>query len=194
MGKLTLRQFTDVVKALLEAGLVKKEGFKIKVIEDADKFLEEGTQMTIEVEKEVVKECESKRKNKESYFCDCRSDILSFDMNQKYLDYEKRMDSKKEEETVILKDITEKMLTVIIEEMTEEAETTEESDKETDKKKATTACADNVETDCCCEEDDIEENAEETVLVCKCIMKAALICAAIPIGILVAKHCLCDKK
>lgn len=125
----------------------------------------------------------------ETYSCDCNSNAYFFDMDENYHDYEERMDKGEEPESDILRDITDKMLKSISKEMEENPEPAKEEHNEREE----SICSDDMDSDSC-SEDDTEADAEETAFVCKCIMKAALVCAAIPIGIFVAKRYFSDKK
>lgn len=179
MNKLTLRQFTDVVKALMEASLAKKYGIRLEIIEEPDEVSDDWVQVTLKVERGSTKECTKSGKMCETYSCDCSSNAYFFNMNENYQDYEVRMNKGEESESDILRDITDKMLKSISKEMEENPEPAKAENNEREE----SICS-----------DDAEGDAEETAFVCKCIMKAALVCAAIPIGILVAKRYFSDKK
>lgn len=56
MSKLTLRQFTDVVKALMEASLTKEYGIRLEIMEEPDEISDDGVKVTLKVEKESIKE------------------------------------------------------------------------------------------------------------------------------------------
>ena len=71
MSKLTLRQFTDVVKALMEASLTKEYGIRLEIMEEPDEISDDGVKMTLKVEKESIKECTKSGKMCETYSCDC---------------------------------------------------------------------------------------------------------------------------
>lgn len=189
MNKLTLRQFTDVVKALMEASLTKEYGIRLEIIEEPDEISDDGVKVTLKVEKESIKECTKSGKMCETYSCDCNSNAYFFDMDENYHDYEERMDKGEEPESDILRDITDKMLKSISKEMEENPEPAKEKNNEREE----SICSDDMDSGSC-SEDDAEVDAEETAFVCKCIMKAALVCAAIPIGIFVAKRYFSDKK
>ena len=99
------------------------------------------------------------------------------------------MDKGEEPESDILRDITDKMLKSISKEMEENPEPAKEEHNEREE----SICSDDLDSESY-SEDDAETDAEETAFVCKCIMKAALVCAAIPIGIFIAKRYFSDKK
>lgn len=189
MSKLTLRQFTDVVKALMEASLTKEYGIRLEIMEEPDEISDDGVKVTLKVEKESIKECTKSRKMCETYSCDCNSNAYFFDMDENYHDYEERMDKGEEPESDILRDITDKMLKSISKDMEENPEPAKEENNEREE----SICSDDMDSDSY-SEDDAETDAEETAFVCKCIMKAALVCAAIPIGIFIAKRYFSDKK
>ena len=190
MDKLTLRQFADVVKALLEAGLA-KYNVRLEIIEDVDGVFDDEMQVSIRVEKEKSEEHTEKGKTGETYSCSYNSNAYFFDMNENYHDYEARISRGEEAESDILRDIAQKMLKSILKEMEEEPQVDEEGSKKNVNVAKEAAEPDGYNE---CDNNDMEENAEDAVLVCKCIMKTALVCAAIPIGILIAKHYFCDKK
>ena len=187
MSKLTLRQFTDVVKALMEASLTKEYGIRLEIIEEPDEIFDDGVKVTLKVERESIKACTKSGKMCETYSCDCNA--YFFDMDENYHDYEERMDKGEEPESDILRDITDKMLKSITKEMEENPEPAKEEHNEREE----SICSDDMDS-YSYSEDDAETDAEETAFVCKCIMKAALVCAAIPIGIFIAKRYFSDKK
>lgn len=100
MSKLTLRQFTDVVKALMEASLTKEYGIRLKIIEEPDEISDDGIQVTLKVERENIKECTKSGKMCETYSCNCNSNAYFFDMDESYHDYEERMDKGEEPESI----------------------------------------------------------------------------------------------
>ena len=56
MEKLTLRQFADVTKALVEAGLSKEEGeYTVKLSEMPDRFRDEGIYFSLKGTKRLKK-------------------------------------------------------------------------------------------------------------------------------------------
>lgn len=56
MEKLTLRQFADVTKALVEAGLSKEEGeYTVKLSEMPDRFRDEGIYFSLKGTKKIEK-------------------------------------------------------------------------------------------------------------------------------------------
>ena len=56
MEKLTLRQFADVIKALVEADMPKEAGFTLKVVESGDKEKADGQKVELVCTKEEKKE------------------------------------------------------------------------------------------------------------------------------------------
>lgn len=126
MSKLTLRQFTDVVKALMEASLTKEYGIRLEIIEEPDEIFDDGVKVTLKVERESIKACTKSGKMCETYSCDCNSNAYFFDMDENYHDYEERMDKGEEPESDILRDITDKMLKSITKEMEENPEPAKE--------------------------------------------------------------------
>ena len=61
MEKLTLRQFADVIKALVEADMPKEAGFTLKVVESGDKEKADGQKVELVCTKEEKKEDNNKR-------------------------------------------------------------------------------------------------------------------------------------
>ena len=55
MEKLTLRQFADVIKALVEADMPKEAGFTLKVVESGDKEKADGQKVELVCTKEEKK-------------------------------------------------------------------------------------------------------------------------------------------
>ena len=65
MEKLTLRQFADVTKALVEAGLSKEEGeYTVKLSEMPDRFRDEGIYFSLKGTKKIEKEVKDKNNTK----------------------------------------------------------------------------------------------------------------------------------
>lgn len=148
MSKLTLRQFTDVVKALMEASLTKEYGIRLKIIEEPDEISDDGIQVTLKVERENIKECTKSGKMCETYSCNCNSNAYFFDMDESYHDYEERMDKGEEPESDILRDITDKMLKSISKEMEENPEPAKEKNNEREE----SICSDDMDSGSCSED------------------------------------------
>lgn len=163
MEKLTLRQFSDVIKALVEANLSKEENcFIISVSEEPDKSKAEGMHIYLTGRKDKIKKCETgespvKCEEYEGY------EIL-YDMNNEYRYYETRILRDDIQQSEVLRNIADSIACGI--------------------KRGKPL------------EEDLDENwADEELddLDCmrrKCIAKACLIFAAIPVGLFIAKNLL----
>lgn len=80
MEKLTLRQFADVIKALVEADMPKEAGFTLKVVESGDKEKADGQKVELVCTKEEKKEdCECQDKDKDDFTDDFDDDDLDDD-------------------------------------------------------------------------------------------------------------------
>lgn len=104
MEKLTLRQFADVTKALVEAGLSKEEGeYTVELNEIPDRFRDEGVYFSLRGTKKIEKEVEDDEET--DVACSFRSEgEIELDMNHKYERYVEEMDKGKNQ-TEILKEI-----------------------------------------------------------------------------------------
>lgn len=105
MEKLTLRQFADVTKALVEAGLSKEEGeYTVELNEIPDRFRDEGVYFSLKGTKKIEKEVEDDDEETD-VACSFRSDgEIEMDMNHRYERYVEEMDKGKNQ-TEILKEI-----------------------------------------------------------------------------------------
>lgn len=192
MEKLTLRQFADVVKALVETGLSKEnKKYNLKITETPNAGEDEGIRivMTIKAEKEKEESAEqSYRSRKYSY-------SMTLNMNAKYHTYIMMLEDETPQAEV-LKHISNDIVKRVLEENTcFDGESEEPCPQgENDKPK----CDDDTEECRCsgCENDDEdldEDWADEELddldcMRCKCIAKACLIFAAIPVSLLIAKN------
>ena len=106
MKKLTLRQFADVTKALVEAGLSKEEGeYTVNLNEIPDRFRDEGVYFSLKGTKKIEKEVENGDEETD-VACSFRSEgEIELDMNHKYERYVEEMDKGKNQ-TEILKEIS----------------------------------------------------------------------------------------
>lgn len=76
MEKLTLRQFADVIKALVEADMPKEAGFTLKVVESGDKEKADGQKVELVCTKEEKKEDTKKTDSVEAYSSEyCNAEI-----------------------------------------------------------------------------------------------------------------------
>lgn len=105
MEKLTLRQFADVTKALVEAGLSKEEGeYTVKLNEMPDRFRAEGVYFSLKGTKKIEKEVEGDDEETDVACCFCSEGEIELDMNHKYERYVEKM-NKGKNQTEILKEI-----------------------------------------------------------------------------------------
>ena len=106
MEKLTLRQFADVTKALVEAGLSKEEGeYTVNLNEMPDRFRDEGVYFSLKGTKKIEKEIEEDDEEETDVACSFRSEgEIEMDMNHRYERYVEEMDKGKNQ-TEILKEI-----------------------------------------------------------------------------------------
>ena len=191
MEKLTLRQFSDVVKALVEAGLSKEnKKYNLKITETPNAGEDESIRivMTIKAEKEKEEKAEqSYRSRKYSY-------SMTLNMNAQYHTYIMMLEHEPPQAEV-LKHISNDIIKRILEENTCLGIENEKPGQhwENDKPK----CDDTEEcrcSECKNDDEDLDEDwADEELdgLDCmrrKCIAKACLIFAAIPVGLFIVKN------
>lgn len=192
MEKLTLRQFSDVVKALVEAGLSKEnKKYNLKITETPNAGEDESIRivMTVKAEKEKEEKAEqSYRSRKYSY-------SMTLNMNAQYHTYIMMLEHETPQAEV-LKHISNDIIKRILEENTCFGIENEKPCQhgENDKPK----CDDTEECRCsdCKDDEDLDEDwADEELddLDCmrrKCIAKACLIFATIPVGLFIVKNLL----
>lgn len=192
MEKLTLRQFSDVVKALVEAGLSKEnKKYNLKITETPNAGEDESIRivMTVKAEKEKEEKAEqSYRSRKYSY-------SMTLNMNAQYHTYIMMLEHETPQAEV-LKHISNDIIKRILEENTCFGIENEKPYQhgENDKQK----CDDTEECRCsdCKDDEDLDEDwSDEELddLDCmrrKCIAKACLIFAAIPVGLFIVKNLL----
>lgn len=199
MEKLTLRQFSDVVKALVEAGLSKEnKKYNLKITETPNAGEDESIRivMTIKAEKEKEEKAEQSYRNRKYSYS------MTLNMNAQYHTYIMMLEHEIPQAEV-LKRMSNNIIKCILEEKIcfdwEESEvaSSEESCQQHENNKP--KCDDTEEYRCSgCENDDEdldEDWADEELddLDCmrrKCIAKACLIFAAIPVGLFIVKNLL----
>lgn len=171
MEKLTLRQFSDVVKALVEANLSKEEGvFSISLTEKASKIYDEGIEIILTGRKTVNKDYQSEDSTHEIHCCESESNSVSYNMNVEYREYELQIMENVAPQSTILNSIAEVIAYGI--KKGEEPKFEEPMEDEFD-------------------EDAINEY--ESNRLCKCILKTMFVCMAIPVGLLAVKK-LIERK
>ena len=105
MEKLTLRQFADVTKALVEAGVSKEEGeYTVKLSEMPDRFRDEGIYFSLKGTKKIEKEVKDDDAETDVACSFCSEGEIELDINHKYERYIEEMDKGKNQ-TEILKEI-----------------------------------------------------------------------------------------
>lgn len=202
MEKLTLRQFSDVIKALVEASVTKEAG-KLDLVLETSKA-EDGEQISLVCKKEQKKEDEKKIagvdvSSKEVSFVE-----LYYDMNSEYRNYELELLHNTASPDEIIRKIADKIAYDMVSSVKEigvdkdvakeEPKEAEESSKETCKDD----CKNDCKCDCKCDEDDDEffdddddEDCDwyenDCCDCCSKIVKIALVCAAVPLGIMIFK-------
>ena len=190
MEKLTLRQFADVVKALVEAGLSKEnKKYNLKITETPNAGEDEGIRivMTIKAEKEKEEMAE------QSYINSKYSYSMSLNMNAKYHTYIMMLEDETPQAEV-LKHISNDIIKCALEENTCFDDESEEPCQQSESCKPKCDSAEESRCSGCENAEDLDEDwADEELddLDCmrwKCIAKACLIFAAIPVGLLIIKN------
>ena len=192
MEKLTLRQFADVIKALVEADMPKEAGFTIKVVESGDKEKADGQKVELVCAKEVKNEDTKKTDSVEAYSSEYCSAEITYDMNADYREYELELAGSAAPQDEILRKIAERVVYDIVGDLKiekKEAEKVEEKREECgcqDKDK------DDFADDFDDEENDFDNDWADDENACECCgkaLKAALIGAAIvPLSILIFRR------
>lgn len=159
MEKLTLRQFADVIKALVEADMPKEAGFTLKVVESGDKEKADGQKVELVCTKEEKKEDTKKTDSVEAYSSEyCNAEI--YDMNADYREYELELAGNTAPQDEILRKIAKRVVYDIF------------GDSKVEKKEA----------------EKVEEKKEDCEC-CGKVLKAALIGAAVvPLSIMIFKR------
>lgn len=186
MEKLTLRQFADVVKALVEAGLSKEnKKYNLKITETPNAEEDEGIRivMTIKAEKEKEEKAE------QSY----RTCSMTLNMNAQYHTYIMMLENETPQAEV-LKHISNDIVKRVLEENTCFEDESEEPCPQSESCKPKYDSAEENKCSGCENSEDLDEDwADEELddldcMRCKCIAKACLIFAAIPVGLLIIKN------
>lgn len=190
MEKLTLRQFADVVKALVEAGLSREnKKYNLKITETPNAGEDEGIRivMTIKAEKEKEESAEqSYRSRKYSY-------SMTLNMNAKYHTYIMMLEDETPQAEV-LKHISNDIIKCVLEENVCFDDESEEPCQQSESCKPKCDSAEESKCSGCENNEDLDEDwADEELddLDCmrgKCIAKACLIFVAIPFVLLIAKN------
>ena len=114
MEKLTLRQFADVIKALVEADMPKEAGFTLKVVESGDKEKADGQKVELVCTKEEKKEDTKKTDSVEAYSSEYCSAEITYDMNADYREYELELAGSAAPQDEILRKIAKRVVYDIV--------------------------------------------------------------------------------
>lgn len=200
MEKLTLRQFADVIKALVEADMPKEAGFTFKIVESGDKEKADGQKVELVCTKEEKKEDAKKTDSVEAYSSEYCSAEITYDMNADYREYELELAGNAAPQDEILRKIAKRVVYDIVGMVVydiagdskvekKEAEKVEEKKEECDyQDKDKDDFADDFDD----EEDDFDDDWDDEENACECCgkaLKAALIGAAVvPLSILIFRR------
>lgn len=192
MEKLTLRQFADVIKALVEAGMPKEAGFTFKVVESGDKEKTDGQKMELVCAKEVKNEDTKKTDSVEAYSSEYCSAEITYDMNADYREYELELAGNAAPQDEILRKIAERVVYDIVGDLKIEKKEAEKVEE----KRGECGCQDKDKDDFADdfddEENDFDDDWADDENACECCgkaLKAALIGAAIvPLSILIFRR------
>ena len=198
MEKLTLRQFADVIKALVEANMPKEAGFTLKVVESGDKEKADGQKVELVCTKEEKKEDTKKTDSVEAYSSEYCSAEITYDMNADYREYELELAGSAAPQDEILRKIAKRVVYDIVGRVVYDID----GDSKVEKKKAEKV--EEKKEDCECQDkdkddftddfddddlDDDWDDDENTCECCKKALKAALIGAAVvPLSIMIFKR------
>lgn len=190
MEKLTLRQFADVIKALVEADMPKEAGFTLKVVESEDKEKADGQKVELVCTKEEKKEDTKKTDSVEAYSSEYCSAEITYDMNADYREYELELAGSAAPQDEILRKIAKRVVYDIVGDLKIEKK---ESEK-VEEKKEDCGCQDKNKDDFAdaFDDDDLDEDWADNENTCECCgkaLKAALIGAAVvPLSIMIFKR------
>lgn len=190
MEKLTLRQFADVIKALVEAGMPKEAGFTLKVVESGDKEKADGQKVELVCTKEEKKEDTKKTDSVEAYSSEYCSAEITYDMNADYREYELELAGSAAPQDEILRKIAERVVYDIVGDFKVEKKEAEKVEE----KKENCRCQDKDKDDFAddFDDDDLNDDWDDDENTCECCrkaLKAALIGAAVvPLSIMIFKR------
>ena len=171
MEKLTLRQFADVIKALVEADMPKEAGFTLKVVESGDKEKADGQKVELVCTKEEKKEDTKKTDSVEAYSSEYCSAEITYDMNADYREYELELAGSAAPQDEILRKIAKRVVYDIVGRVVYDIDGDSKVDFDDD------------------DLDDDWDDDENTCECCKKALKAALIGAAVvPLSIMIFKR------
>ena len=189
MEKLTLRQFADVIKALVEADMPKEAGFTLKVVESGDKEKADGQKVELVCTKEEKKEDTKKTDSVEAYSSEYCSAEITYDMNADYREYELELAGSAAPQDEILRKIAKRVVYDIVGDVKVEKKEAEKVEE----KKEDYGCQDKDKDDFADDfDDDLDDGWADEENTCECCgkaLKAALISAAVvPLSIMIFKR------
>ena len=187
MEKLTLRQFADVIKALVEAGMPKEAGFTLKVVESGDKEKADGQKVELVCTKEEKKEDTKRTDSVEAYSSEYCSAEITYDMNADYREYELELAGNAAPQDEILRKIAKRVVYDIVGDSKVEKKEAEKVEE----KKEDCECQDKDKDDFADDFDDDDDWADDknTCECCGKALKAALIGATVvPLSIMIFKR------
>lgn len=193
MEKLTLRQFADVIKALVEADMSKEAGFTLKVVESGDKEKADGQKVELVCTKEEKKEDTKRTDSVEAYSSEYCSAEITYDMNADYREYELELAGNAAPQDEILRKIAKRVVYDIVGDSKVEKKEAEKVEE----KKEDCECQDKDKDDFADDFDDDDDWADDknTCECCGKALKAALIGATVvPLSIMIFKRIRKKKK
>lgn len=198
MEKLTLRQFADVIKALVEADMPKEAGFTLKVVESGDKEKADGQKVELVCTKEEKKEDTKKTDSVEAYSSEYCSAEITYDMNADYREYELELAGSAAPQDEILRKIAKRVVYDIvgrvIYDIDGDSKVEKKEAEKVEEKKEDCECQDKDKDDFAddFDDDDFDDDWADDENTCECCgkaLKAALIGAAVvPLSIMIFKR------
>lgn len=197
MEKLTLRQFADVIKALVEADMPKEDGFTLKVVESGGKEKADGQKVELVCTKEEKKEDTKKTDSVEAYSSEYCNAEITYDMNADYREYELELAGNAAPQDEILRKIAKRVVYDIVGDSKVEKKEAEKVEE----KKEDCECQDKDKDDFADDFDDDDDldndwaDDKNTSECCGKALKAALIGAAVvPLSIMIFKRIRKNRK
>lgn len=204
MEKLTLRQFADVIKALVEADMPKEAGFTLKVVESGDKEEADGQKVELVCTKEEKKDTK-KTDSVEAYSSEYCSAEITYDMNTDYREYELELTGNAAPQDEILRKIAKRVVYDIVGrvvyDIVGDSKVEKKEAEKVEEKKEDRECQDKDKDDFADDfddDDDLDNDWADDKNTCECCgkaLKAALIGAAVvPLSIMIFKRIRKSKK
>ena len=197
MEKLTLRQFADVIKALVEADMPKEAGFTLKVVESGDKEAD-GQKVELVCTKEEKKDTK-KTDSVEAYSSEYCNAEITYDMNADYREYELELAGNAAPQDEILRKIAKRVVYDIVGrvvyDIVGDSKVEKKEAEKVEEKKEDCECQDKDKDDFADDfddDDDLDNDWADDKNTCECCgkaLKAALIGAAVvPLSIMIFKR------